>query len=68
MPEQYPDWLDGETRVVKYSMKEMTWVEARATALANYGRIYEDVLNREDAEYLGTAYFRVPLVMRGQEL
>jgi hypothetical protein len=61
----YPDYRKEDTFVVKRTLFDaegnqiLTWEAARSEVEDKYGRIYEDVVGRDKAELLGTAYFRV---------
>ena len=61
----YPDYRKEDTFVVKRNLFDsegnqiLTWEAARPEVEDKYGRIYEDVIGRDKAELLGTAYFRV---------
>ncbi len=61
----YPDYKKDDTFVVKRRLfndegeQILTWEAARGEVEDKYGRIYEDVVGRDKAELLGTAYFRV---------
>lgn len=58
--EPFPDWKEGETRVVTYDLRVYTWYEAREDAKERFGRIHEDVTSQAESEQLGRAHFRVP--------